>query len=63
MYVEVRGSTEKDFQIALAEFKKRVKKAGVMEDLRKHEYYVKPSVKRKLKRAEAQKRRRREQNG
>lgn len=63
MYVEVKGSTDKDFQIALSIFKSKVKKAGVMEDLRKHEYYIKPSVKRKLKRAEAQKRRRREQNG
>jgi len=62
MYVEVKGSTDKDFQIALAIFRSKVKKAGIMEDLRKHEYYIKPSVKRRLKRAEARKRRRREQN-
>lgn len=34
---------------ALRRFKREVARNGVMEDLKKHECYVKPSVKRKLK--------------
>lgn len=30
-------------------FKKKVEKADLMQDMRKHDYYVKPSVKKKLK--------------
>ncbi|KKN10738.1 hypothetical protein LCGC14_1033600 [marine sediment metagenome] len=62
MQVNVRGDGEAAFGQALVEFKKRVKRAGILEDLRKHEYYVKPSIKRKLKQQEAMKRRRREAN-
>lgn len=61
-YVEVRGNDASSFQRALATFKSKVKKAGIFEELRKHEHYAKPSVKRRLKRAEAYKRRRREEN-
>ena len=62
MYVEVRGNDDAAFRRALATFKSKVKKAGIFDELRKHEHYAKPSVKRKLKRAEAHKRRRREEN-
>ncbi len=41
---------------ALRRFRKAVDKSGVMSDLRKHEHYEKPSVKRKRKQAAAQKR-------
>lgn len=41
---------------ALRRFKKEVVKSEVLKDLRKHEYYVAPSEKRRLKSAEAQKR-------
>ena len=34
---------------ALRRFKREVARNGVMEDLKKHEFYVKPSVKRKMK--------------
>jgi small subunit ribosomal protein S21 len=61
LHVDVRGDTEKDFQHAMAEFKRRVKKAGIMEDVRKKEYYMKPSVKKKLKRLEAKRRQKREE--
>lgn len=61
MYVEVRGTDDRAFSIALAEFKKKVKKAEILSDLRKHEAYIKPSVRLKLKRLEALKRRRREE--
>jgi len=62
MYVEVRGSDDAAFQRAMTEFKRRVKKAGLFEDLKKHEYYVKPSLRKKLKRLGAIKRKRREEN-
>lgn len=40
----------------LRRFKKEVVKAEILKDLRKHEFYVPPSEKRRLKSAEAQKR-------
>lgn len=40
----------------LRRFKKEVLKSEILKDLRKHEYYVAPSEKRRLKSAEAQKR-------
>ena len=40
----------------LRRFKKEVLKSEVLKDLRKKEYYVSPSEKRRLKSAEAQKR-------
>ena len=33
----------------LRQFKKKVEKENIMQDLRKHTYYVSPSLKRKLK--------------
>ena len=62
MQVNVRGDGDAAFGRALMEFKKQVKRAGILEDLRKYEYYVSPSLKRKLKRQEALKRKRREAN-
>ena len=41
---------------ALRRFKKEVIKAGILIDLRKHEYYVSPSQKRRLKSEAARKR-------
>jgi len=40
----------------LKRFKKAVERSGVLSDLRKHEFYEKPSVKRKRKAAAARKR-------
>ena len=40
----------------LRRFKREVMKSEVLKDLRKKEYYVSPSQKRRLKSAEAQKR-------
>ena len=42
-------------------FKKKVEKADLMQDMRKHDYCVKPSVKRKLKSKFARQRAYREQ--
>jgi small subunit ribosomal protein S21 len=41
---------------AMRRFRKAVDDSGIMADLRKHEYYEKPSVKRKRKQAAARKR-------
>ena len=47
---------------ALRRFKKKVEAAGILKDLRKREYYSKPSVRKKEKSAAAEKRRRRALN-
>ena len=62
MYIEVRGSNKEGLERALNEFKRLVKKDELMKSLKKHEFYVKPSLKRKLKRVEALKRKRREEH-
>ena len=41
----------------LRRFKKEVVKGGIIQDVRKHEYYISPSEKRRLKAAAAQKKR------
>lgn len=45
--VKVRDS--EPFENALRRFKKQCEKAGVLSEIRRHEYYEKPSVKRKRK--------------
>lgn len=40
----------------LKRFKKEVVKSEILKDVRKHEYYIAPSEKRRIKSAEAQKR-------
>lgn len=40
----------------LRRFNKQVEKEGIMEDMKKHEFYVSPSLKRKKKSELAQKR-------
>jgi small subunit ribosomal protein S21 len=44
------------FEIAMKRFKKQVEKAGILSDLKRREYYDKPSVRRKKKAAAARKR-------
>lgn len=52
----VRIREGESFEGALRRFKKSVEKAGVMAELRKREYYEKPSVRAKRKSAQARKR-------
>lgn len=52
----VRIRDGESFEGAMRRFKKSVEKAGVMAELRKREYYEKPSVRRKRKSAQARKR-------
>ena len=44
---------------ALRRFKKKVEAAGILKDIRKREFYVKPSIRKKEKQRAAEKRRRR----
>jgi small subunit ribosomal protein S21 len=41
---------------ALRKFKKKVQNSGILNDLREHEFYVKPTTARKLKRSAAKNR-------
>ncbi len=43
----------------LRRFRKKVDAAGILKDARRHEYYLKPSVRKKQKQAAAAKRRKR----
>lgn len=44
-----RGITAEDMESAMRTFKRKVKKMGIIQDVRKKEYYLKPGVKRRLK--------------
>ncbi len=57
MYVEVNGNLEK----ALAIFNKKVKQAGIIQEVYRRREYTKPSELKKQKREEAIRRRIREQ--
>ena len=52
----VRIRDNESFEVALRRFKRTCEKAGVLTDVRKHEYFEKPSQERKRKRAAAVKR-------
>jgi small subunit ribosomal protein S21 len=52
--VKVRDA--EPFESALKRFKKQVEKAGVLSDVRKREFYEKPSVRKKRKAIAARKR-------
>lgn len=48
-----RPPQDMPFEVALRKFKKAVEAAGILQDIRKKEYYEKPTAKRKRKKAEA----------
>jgi small subunit ribosomal protein S21 len=52
----VRIKAAESFENALRRFKKQCEKAGILSEVRKREYYEKPSVKRKKKALAAKKR-------
>lgn len=54
---EVKVGKNETLDSALRRFKRNCRKAGILADARKHEHYVKPSVRRK-KKSEAARRRR-----
>ena len=47
---------------ALRRFKKKVEAAGIIKEVRQHEFYLKPSIRKKEKERAAEKRRRRSLN-
>jgi len=52
----VKVKDNEPFEVAMKRFKKQVEKAGVLTELRRREYFDKPSVRRKKKQAAARKR-------
>lgn len=55
---EVRVGKNESLDSALKRFKRSCQKAGVMQEIRKHEHYEKPSVRRKKKSEAARKKKR-----
>ena len=55
-YMAIKRRPEETIDSMLRRFKKEVLKSEVLKDLHKHEFYVAPSEKRRLKSAEAQRR-------
>lgn len=53
---EVRVRDNEPFEVAVRRFKRTCEKAGVLTDVRKKEFFEKPSMERKRKRAAAVKR-------
>jgi small subunit ribosomal protein S21 len=54
--IEIKMKDGERVDNALRRFRKVVEKSGVLQELRKREYFEKPSVKRKRKQAAARKR-------
>lgn len=66
-YVEVRRSDDKRdnmayVDVALKELKRKMKKENVLQELKKREHHVPPASKKRLKKQEAIKRMKREEN-
>ena len=61
--VEVQLGEGDRIEAALRVFKKKVQRAGVLQDLRRKRHYVKPSEARQLKSAAAQRRARSKKGG
>ena len=51
-----RPAKEMPFDVGLRKFKKACEKAGIVQEVRKREFYEKPTAKRKRKKAEARSR-------
>lgn len=43
----VRVKEDETFESALKRFKKKIEKSGILADVRRHQHYEKPSVRRK----------------
>ncbi|MEN8183657.1 MAG: 30S ribosomal protein S21 [Myxococcota bacterium] len=52
----VKVKENESFEVAMKRFKKQVEKAGILTELRRREYYDKPSIRKKKKAAAARKR-------
>ena len=56
--IEVRLGEDDRLDVALKAFKRKMVKSGILRDLRKKRYYVKPSEAKAMKAAEARRRKR-----
>ena len=54
--ISVIARDKEDIESLIRRFKKKVNKSGILKDLRKKEYYDKPSMAKRKKSAEARKR-------
>lgn len=61
MYVKVRDDSDESLMKALQIFNKKVKEAGIIQECKNRREYLKPSLKKRLKREEATRRRIREE--
>lgn len=52
----VKVKDNEPFEVAMKRFKKQVEKAGILTELRRREYFDKPSIRKKKKQAAAKKR-------
>ena len=52
----IKVKDNEPFEVAMKRFKKQVEKAGILTELRRREYFDKPSVRKKKKAAAAKKR-------
>jgi ribosomal protein S21 len=58
-----RGNSKSDpLTIGLREFKRKVKEAGIIEEVRERSFYKSPSEKRRFKKKESFRRKKREEN-
>ncbi len=60
--VQVTVHRDEPLEKALKRFKKKFEKAGIMRDINKISYYVKPSQDKRIRRAKAERRLRRLRN-
>jgi small subunit ribosomal protein S21 len=52
----IKVKDNEPFEIAMKRFKKQVEKAGILTELRRREYFDKPSIRKKKKAAASKKR-------
>ena len=52
----VKTRENEPFEVAMRRFKKQCEKAGILSELKRREYYDKPSIRKKKKAAAARKR-------
>jgi small subunit ribosomal protein S21 len=57
--IEIRIEEDGRLDLALKAFKRKMARSGILKDLRKKRFYVKPSEARAMKQAAAERRRRR----
>ena len=55
---QVRVRRGEDINKAIRRFKRKVEAEGIFREVKRRRYYLKPSMKKRIKRAEAEKRRR-----